>query len=246
MERGHLPPFSSKKGLGAMKLRLIAAFGVLFFTIQASAAEVNTLKTKKEMQSYAVGVDLAKNLRREGVVVDPQALAKGLFDKLSNKKLLLSDNQLRALLSEFQLETEKRLARPVRDSGQGNKKQGEAFLAANKSKPGVVTLPNGLQYLIIKKGNGKTPTDSDTVVANLRGSLVDGTEFNNTYRRGQPAVFKVGETVPGLQQALKLMPVGSEWKIFIPSALAYGARRQGRIIGPDSTLIFDVQLVSIK
>jgi FKBP-type peptidyl-prolyl cis-trans isomerase FklB len=229
-----------------MKLQLVAALGVLCLTIQASGADVNALKTKKEMQSYAVGVDLAKNLRREGVVVDPQALAKGVLDKLSNQKLLLSDSQISALLNEFQVETAKRRARPVRDTGQTSAKEGEAFLAANKSKPGVVTLPDGLQYLIIRKGSGKTPTDTDTVVANLRGTLVDGTEFNNTIKRGQPAVFKVSETVPGLKQALKLMPAGSEWKVFIPSALAYGDRRLGRLIGPNSTLIYDIQLVSIK
>ncbi|MDR3555256.1 MAG: FKBP-type peptidyl-prolyl cis-trans isomerase [Syntrophobacteraceae bacterium] len=229
-----------------MKLQLVAALGVLCLTIQASGADVNALKTKKQMESYAVGVDLAKNLRREGAIVDPRALAKGLFDKLSNQKLLLSDSQLSALLNEFQVETAKRLARPVRDTGQTSAKEGEAFLAANKSKPGVVTLPDGLQYLILRKGSGKTPTDTDTVVANLRGTLVDGTEFNNTIKRGQPAVFKVSETVPGLKQALKLMPAGSEWKVFIPSALAYGDRRLGRLIGPNSTLIYDIQLVSIK
>ncbi|MGC8491808.1 MAG: FKBP-type peptidyl-prolyl cis-trans isomerase [Syntrophobacteraceae bacterium] len=229
-----------------MKLRLIAALGVLILVTQARAADLSALNTRKQMESYAVGVDLAKNLRRQGVIVDPQALAKGLFDQLSNRKLLVSDSQLSALLSEFQTETKKRLARPMRQTGEAGKKQGEAFLAANKSRPGVVTLPDGLQYKVIKNGRGNKPTESDTVVANLRGTLVDGTEFNNTYRRGQPAVFKLSKTIPGLKQALKLMPVGSEWKVFIPSGLAYGDRRWGRRIGPDSTLIFDIQLVSIK
>jgi FKBP-type peptidyl-prolyl cis-trans isomerase len=128
-----------------------------------------------------------------------------------------------------------------------NKKAGEAFLAANKEKPGVVTLPSGLQYKILQPGSGPKPTASDSVVCNYRGTLVDGTEFDSSFKRGQPATFPVGQVIKGWTEALQLMPVGSKWELFIPSDLAYGERgTNGGPIGPNETLIFEVELVSIQ
>ncbi len=131
-------------------------------------------------------------------------------------------------------------------AGEANKKEGEAFLAANKSKEGVVTLPSGLQYKILQQGTGPKPTASDSVVCNYRGTLLNGTEFDSSYKRGQPATLGVGQVIPGWTEALQLMPVGSKWQLFIPSNLAYGARGAGSDIGPNSTLTFEVELLSIQ
>jgi FKBP-type peptidyl-prolyl cis-trans isomerase FklB len=130
--------------------------------------------------------------------------------------------------------------------GDKNKKAGEAFLAANKKKDGVVTLPSGLQYKILKAGNGAKPTASQTVSCNYRGTLIDGKEFDSSERNGKPAEFPVGQVIKGWVEALQLMPVGSKWQLFIPSDLAYGANGQGQIIGPNAVLIFDIELLSIK
>jgi FKBP-type peptidyl-prolyl cis-trans isomerase FklB len=131
-------------------------------------------------------------------------------------------------------------------AGEENKKAGEAFLAQNKGKQGVVTLPSGLQYKILKAGNGKKPTENDTVECNYRGTLINGTEFDSSYRRGQPATFGVGQVIPGWREALQLMPVGSKWELYVPPDLAYGERGAGRDIGPNSTLVFEVELLGIQ
>jgi FKBP-type peptidyl-prolyl cis-trans isomerase FklB len=127
-----------------------------------------------------------------------------------------------------------------------NKKAGDAFLAANKTKEGVVTLPSGLQYKILKEGTGPKPTPADSVVCNYRGTLIDGKEFDSSYKRGQPATFPVGQVIKGWTEALQLMPVGSKWQLFVPADLAYGDRGAGPDIGPGATLIFEVELISIK
>jgi FKBP-type peptidyl-prolyl cis-trans isomerase FklB len=131
-------------------------------------------------------------------------------------------------------------------AGDANKKEGDAFLAANKTKEGVVTLPSGLQYKILQEGTGPKPTASDTVVCNYRGTLLNGTEFDSSYKRGQPATFAVGQVIHGWTEALQLMTVGSKWQLFIPPDLAYGPRGAGNDIGPNATLVFEVELVSIQ
>ncbi len=134
----------------------------------------------------------------------------------------------------------------MKQAAETNKKEGEAFLAANKTKPGVVTTPSGLQYKILKEGTGPKPTAADKVVCNYKGTLINGTEFDSSYKRGQPATFPVGQVIKGWTEALQLMPVGSKWQLFIPADLAYGERGAGNDIGPDSTLIFEVELLSIE
>src|SRR5438309_9145950 len=134
----------------------------------------------------------------------------------------------------------------MKQAGENNKKEGEAFLAANKSKPGVVTLPSGLQYKIVKPGTGPKPAATDTVVANYRGTLINGTEFDSSYKRGEPLTIPVSGVIKGWTEALQLMPVGSKWELYIPSDLAYGARGAGADIGPNSTLIFEIELLSIQ
>ncbi len=158
----------------------------------------------------------------------------------------MSDEEMRTVMTAYQKEISQKQAEAAKIAAEKNKKEGDAFLAANKAKEGVITLPSGLQYKILKEGNGKKPTDADTVQVHYRGTLIDGTEFDSSIKRGQPASFPVKQIIPGWREALKLMPVGSKWQLFIPPELAYGARGAGGDIGPNATLIFEVELLAIK
>ncbi|MCZ7627527.1 MAG: FKBP-type peptidyl-prolyl cis-trans isomerase [Candidatus Methylomirabilis sp.] len=224
----------------------IVVMGLGLLAAQASAEEAPVLKTEKDKMSYGIGAEAGRNFKRLGVEVDTDLLVRGLRDALSGEKLLMTDEEVRATMTAYQAEARQKQAQAARLAAENNKKAGEAFLADNKAKEGVVTLPSGLQYKILKKGDGKTPADADTVECNYRGTLINGTEFDSSYRRGQPATFKVTGVIPGWREALKLMPVGSKWQIFIPPQLAYGERGAGRDIGPNATLIFEVELLAIK
>ena len=205
------------------------------------------LETNKEKVSYAVGLNLGRGIHKEAVDVDPEILARGLRDGLSDAKPQMTDEEVQATLSELQKQVTAHQQEVRQQATEKNKKAGEAFLAANKDKPGVVTLPSGLQYKIIEPGTGPKPTASDSVVCNYRGTLIDGTEFDSSYKRGQAATFPVGQVIKGWTEALQLMPVGSKWQLFIPADLAYGERgTNGGPIGPNETLVFEVQLVSIQ
>jgi FKBP-type peptidyl-prolyl cis-trans isomerase FklB len=207
---------------------------------------VLSLKTQKDKFSYALGMNLGKNLHQQAVAVDPNILARGLKDALTGGKTLLTDDEARAALTAAQAEVRAKQQEKMQQAGAENKKEGETFLAANKAKDGVVTLPSGLQYKILTAGTGPKPTASDTVVCNYRGTLINGTEFDSSYKRGQPATFPVGGVIKGWTEALQLMPVGSKWQLFIPTDLAYGDRGAGADIGPGATLIFEVELLSIQ
>jgi FKBP-type peptidyl-prolyl cis-trans isomerase len=178
--------------------------------------------------------------------VDPAILARGLKDGLAGGKTLLTDDEAQAAIMEVQNDMRKKQMEKKQEAGAANKKEGEGFLAANKSKEGVVTLPSGLQYKILKAGTGPKPTASDTVSCNYRGTLIDGKEFDSSYKRGQPASFPVSGVIKGWTEALQLMPVGSKWQLVIPSDLAYGDNGAGADIGPGATLIFEVELLSIE
>lgn len=217
-----------------------------FMATQVNAAQAPLLKTKKEKISYGIGVSVAKSFKPQGIEVDVEALVKGMRDVLSGGKLLMTENELQTTMSAFQAELKQKQTQGAKMAATENKKEGADFLAGNKTKPGVVTLPSGLQYKIIKAGNGKKPVGSDTVECHYRGTLINGTEFDSSYRRGQTASFPVSGVIPGWTEALKLMPVGSKWQLFVPSQLAYGAQGAGRDIGPDATLIFEVELLAIK
>jgi FKBP-type peptidyl-prolyl cis-trans isomerase FklB len=205
-----------------------------------------TLKTQKEKASYAIGMSVGKGLHKDQVDVDPAILVRGLRDALAGGKLLLTEDEAKAAIGVLQAEMRKKQEEKMAAAGEENKKEGEAFLAANKGKDGVVALPSGLQYKILKEGTGPKPMATDSVVCNYRGTLINNTEFDSSYKRGQPATFPVTGVIKGWTEALQLMPVGSKWELFVPSDLAYGARAAGPDITPNSTLIFEVELLSIQ
>jgi FKBP-type peptidyl-prolyl cis-trans isomerase FklB len=212
----------------------------------SKSAGVTTLKTQKEKFSYALGLNLGTSLHKQSVDVDPNIVAQGLKAALAGGKTLMTPEEAQAALTAVQNDLRQKQMEKMKVAGDANKKEGETFLEANKAKEGVVTLPSGLQYKILKAGTGPKPTASDTVVCNYRGTLINGKEFDSSYKRGQPATFPVGGVIKGWTEALQLMPVGSKWQLFIPSSLAYGERGAGGDIGPDSTLIFEVELMSIQ
>lgn len=205
-----------------------------------------TLDTQKDKLSYAIGMNFGASLRKQSVEVDPNVLVKGLKDSLAGSKTLLTDEESHTLITGLQADMRKKQEEKMAQAGDSNLKQGQEFLAANKSKDGVVTLPSGLQYKILQAGSGAKPTSSDSVVCNYRGTTIDGKEFDSSYKRGQPATFPVSGVIKGWTEALQLMPVGSKWQLFIPGDLAYGARGAGPDIGPNATLVFEVELISIQ
>ncbi len=202
--------------------------------------------TQKDKVSYAIGMNIGSTLHRQSMDIDPNILLQGLKDAMAGGKTLLSEEEARATLTELQNDMRKKQQEKMQQAGEANKKEGDAFLAANKAKEGVVTLPSGLQYKVLTSGKGPKPTATDSVVCNYKGTLIDGKEFDSSYKRGQPATFPVSGVIKGWTEALQLMPVGSKWQLVVPSDLAYGERGQGGDIGPNATLIFEVELLSIQ
>ncbi len=193
-----------------------------------------------------IGNGYKQGLEKQSVEFDANLIAQGVKDALSGTKTRLTEEEAKTVLTEVQTEVNKQRQEKMQEAAAKNKAEGEAFLADNKSKEGVVTLPSGLQYKILTAGIGPKPTASDQVVCNYRGTLLDGTEFDSSYKRGKPATFGVGQVIKGWTEALQLMPIGSKWQLFIPSSLAYGERGgPGSAIGPNEALIFEVELLSI-
>jgi len=211
------------------------------------AGEKLELKTQKDKVSYAIGLDVGNGLKKNEVDVDPDIVAKAIKDILSDNKPLMTEQEVKATIMDLQKDVQAKQQERMKAQGEKNKKEGEGFLAQNKTKDGVKTLPSGLQYQVITEGKGKSPKASDTVTVQYRGTLIDGIEFDSSYKRGQPATFPVGGVIKGWTEALQLMKEGSKWQLFIPSDLAYGVSgTQGGPIGPNAVLIFEVELVSIK
>jgi len=218
----------------------------------ATPTPASPFTDQKDKISYAVGMSIASSIRRQPVDVNPDVLAQGLKDAFEGKAKM-TEEESRVALMQLQTELQAKAAERAKaaeaereKAGEANKKEGDAFLAANKSKEGVKTLPSGLQYKVIKEGTGPKPTASDTVTCNYRGTLINGTEFDSSYKRGQPASFPVSGVMKGWTEALQLMPVGSKWALYIPPDLGYGARGAGGDIGPNATLLFEVELLSIQ
>src|SRR5690349_4610362 len=215
-------------------------------TTAAKKPAVLTLQTQKDKASYAIGLNIGRSMHKDSVDVDPNIVLRGMKDGLAGAKPLLTDDEARATMLALQAELRKKQEEKLQALSESNKKEGDAFLAENKSKDGVVTLPSGLQYKILTEGTGPKPTPTDSVVCNYKGTLLDNTEFDSSYKRGQPATFPVTGVIKGWTEALQLMPVGSKWQLFIPPELAYGERGAGGQIGPNATLIFEVELLSIQ
>jgi len=219
-------------------------------TATAKTAAPLALNTDKAKQSYAIGINVGKglsqNLKQTGVDIDPAILMRGIKDVLSGDKQAMTDQEAQETLKTLQADLQKTQQLKQQQVADANKKEGEEFLAANKSKEGVTTLPDGLQYKILQEGTGPKPATGDSVTVNYRGTLLNGTEFDSSYKRNQPATFNVGGIIKGWNEALQLMPVGSKWQLFIPSDLAYGPRGAGRDIGPNACLVFEVELISIQ
>lgn len=212
----------------------------------ARGATRSTLTTEKQKDSYALGMNVGRDLSRQPIDIDVTPFLQGMRDALEKRKSQLTDDEIKAALAQLQSQATTKAEAENKILGEANLKQGEEFLAGNKTKPGVVALPSGLQYKVITAGTGPKPTAADTVVCDYRGTLINGKEFDSSYKRGQPASFPVGGVIKGWTEALQMMPVGSKWELFIPPDLAYGARGAGPDIGPNSTLIFEVELHSIK
>ena len=199
------------------------------------------LKDQKDKVSYSIGLNIGSNLTKQNIPINPDVLAAGIKDAVAGKPQLTQD-QVKEIMTAF----EKDMEQKQQAAAQKNASEGAKFLEENKKKEGVKTTASGLQYKLVKEGTGAQPKENDTVTVNYRGTLINGTEFDSSYKRGQPASFPVGGVIKGWTEALQLMPVGSKWQLFIPADLAYGDRQAGPDITPGSTLIFEVELLSIQ
>ena len=229
-------------------MRYVIALSLVFILL---ACEGNTqgkteLRTQLDSVSYCIGLDIGKNLKQQSVDINLDVLAHGIKDVIGGGAMLLTDEQVRATLTAFQQKMRTKQEEKLKAAGEKGKQEGEAFLLENKKEKGIITLPSGLQYKVLTMGTGPKPKSEQTVRVHYQGKLIDGTEFDSSYKRGEPAVFPVTGVIAGWTEALQLMPVGSKWQLFIPSTLAYGESGAGQVIPPNATLIFDVELLSIQ
>lgn len=210
----------------------------------ATAARVAPA-TETDKLSYTIGVDMGTNLKAQNLGINADMLAQGIKDAMSGAPLLLTKPQMDQTLDTFQKQLMAKQQQAFAAMAEDNAKKGADFLAKNKTQPGVQTLADGLQYKIVDPGSGTPPTANDTVTVDYEGTLIDGTVFDSTYKRGKPASFKVSQVIPGWQEALKMMKPGAQWMLYIPSQLAYGKQGVGGPIGPNETLVFKVKLISV-
>ncbi len=229
-----------------MRYLAAAACAALALCGVAQAADAPAFQGEKEKLGYSIGMDIGATLKRQSVEVDVDSLTKGLKDAYTGGKTLLTEEESRQAIQAFQQRMMEKQAEAMKVQAEKNKSEGEKFLAENGKKEGVKTLPSGLQYQVIAEGNGKSPKTTDTVTTHYRGTLVDGKEFDSSYKRGEPATFPVSGVIAGWTEALQLMKAGSKWRIFLPPSLAYGERGAGKDIGPNATLIFEVELISVQ
>lgn len=230
-----------------MKVVLTAVLGVALLASQACAGEKKMeLKSEKDKVSYSIGLEIGNGFKRQSIDIDTEALASGIKDAISGEKPLLTESEVKEVMTAFQKDMMAKQETKAKVAAEKNSKDGEAFLAENKKKEGVKATASGLQYKVIKAGEGAMPKATDTVTVNYKGTLIDGTEFDSSYKRGEAATFPVSGVIKGWTEALQLMKVGSKWQLFIPSNIAYGERGAGGQIGPNATLIFEVELLSIK
>ena len=209
-------------------------------------AEAPALTTQEQKVGYAIGAQIGAQLAMTKDDIDSNALVAGLTDAMNGTELKLTDQQMQEAKMAFQKKVQEKAQEEMTKLAEANKAEGEKFLAENKTKEGVVTLPSGLQYKVIQAGTGATPTAADTVVTHYTGTLINGQVFDSSVQRGEPATFPVNGVISGWTEALQHMKVGGKWQLFIPAELAYGERGAGQMIAPNSTLIFDIELLEIK
>lgn len=236
-------------------MRTSITIGIVFFMATAGlyaqekpAAKKNSAqkpKTTLEQASYSIGVNIGRNLKREGIEINAQLLAKGVADALSGGDLLLSDAEMRIAITTLQQEMEAQRQAKLAIDGAKNLAEGKAFLTANKKKPGVKTLPSGLQYRVLKAGSGASPKATDQVKTHYEGRFINGKIFDSSYKRGEPAIFRVNGVIAGWTEALQLMKPGSKWELYVPGTLGYGPKGFAPDIGPNSMLIFKVELLEV-
>ncbi|KAA3626890.1 MAG: FKBP-type peptidyl-prolyl cis-trans isomerase [Proteobacteria bacterium] len=225
-----------------MRYPLLGAALLLLAATPAQAAEVTELTTQQQKLGYTIGLQIGQGLKRDGLNLDADALAQAVKDVYAGRSSRLTAEERQAVLQVVREEQNKKQAAAAVSAMETGKK----FLAENAKKEGVTQTPSGLQYKVIKAGAGKQPTKDDTVVAHYRGTLINGTEFDSSFTRGEPASFPVGGVIPGWQEVLQLMKEGARWQVFIPSELAYAERGAGDVIGPNETLIFEIELLTVK
>src|SRR5260370_3904517 len=225
-------------------MKIFATIITVCFLAVATFAEEKSIELKdtKDKASYSIGLNIGSNLKRQGIDLNTDAMLAGMKDALSGKKPLINDGEAR----EAMMSLEKDMQETQVAAAQKNPAEGEKFLAENKAKPGGKTTASGLQYKVEKEGKGAQPKANDMVTVNYRGTLINGTEFDSSYKRGQPATFPVSGGIKGGTEALQLMPVGSKWQMFVPAELAYAERGAGPQIGPNPTPDFQVARISIK
>lgn len=234
-----------------MYLRLFSAMFLLMFLVGCAAEEAKVapekkLDTPKSRISYTIGVNIGQDFKTQEMDIDTDVLLMGLKDSLTGKELQLTDEEMVSEIQAFQQEMQAKMVAEMEAASAKNQTEGEAFLAENAKKDGVVVTESGLQYKILESGEGDSPAPADVATLHYRGTLIDGTQFDSSYERGQPATFPVGGVIAGWTEALQLMKPGSKWQLVIPAGLAYGERGAGQDIGPYATLMFDVELISVE
>jgi len=218
---------------------------ILLLTLSTVAGAEDALKTQQQKLGYAIGMNIGINMKKQNVEADAEQLAAGLKAVFSGEKTLLSEDEMAKILSAYQQEMKMKRVAEMTAAAVENKKKSEAYLAENAKKEGVVTLDSGLQYKVLTKGTGATPKAESKVQVNYKGTLIDGTEFDSSYKRGEPASFTVNGVIPGWTEALQLMKEGDKWQLFIPPQLAYGERGAPPVIQPNSALVFEVELLKV-
>jgi len=226
-----------------MKYGLLAIFCLAFLVTGAQADEASAPKTDQQKESYSLGYKIGLDF--QNIDIEPDSLARGMKDALANGKPSLTEEQMREALMNLQKKVMARQQQQIEQLAEKNRQAGKAFLLENRQKKGVKTTSSGLQYKVVEKGSGKKPGPDDTVVVHYRGHFLDGKEFDSSYKRNEPATFMVKKVIPGWTEALQMMKEGAKWEVFIPSELAYGEEGAPGI-APNSTLVFDVELISIQ
>jgi FKBP-type peptidyl-prolyl cis-trans isomerase FklB len=229
-----------------MRSRIFLSALLIILAMVTLAFGEDELKNKEDKLSYALGLNIGNSFKQQSIEIKPDIFLKGIKDAFAGGKQLLSDDEIRETMVVLNKELAEKKAEAMKKLAEKNKQDAVTFFAENKKKEGVKTLASGLQYKIITEGKGKSPKATDTVTVHYRGTLIDGKEFDSSYRRGEPATFPVNGVISGWTEALQLMKAGSKWQLFLPSDLAYGEKGAGNIIGPNAALIFEVELISVK